>query len=147
MFYYNLVTCRCIPYTCIILIAEVNSIFLHARKLMQMCKIPFDHWIYRTNVYINLVTFVLCRFTGMTKIWHAMMTEDGYRVSNTYYALLCISNPAVSIINVILFWRLLKNDILRSSQSKSRKTKVPVLNNNVNGNTDLTQNGFDKKSL
>ncbi len=41
MFFYNLVTCQCIGYNVIALTAEINSMFLHSRKLLQLQQVKF----------------------------------------------------------------------------------------------------------
>lgn len=142
IFYYHVITCRCIGYTCIVLFAEVNSIFLHARKLLQMNKFPFDHWIYRTNMFLNLSTFMACRFVGIAIVANGMV-NDRHRVGPVYYFFLAITVITVSIINFILFWRLLKNDVLRSKGSRSNKATASIINTNIQEN--IVPTFIDKK--
>ncbi|KAI0223257.1 TLC domain-containing protein 2 [Lamellibrachia satsuma] len=35
MFFYNVIQCQCIAYNVVALLAEINTIFLHTRKLLQ----------------------------------------------------------------------------------------------------------------
>ncbi|ELT93571.1 hypothetical protein CAPTEDRAFT_64685, partial [Capitella teleta] len=72
MFIYNLLTSLCISYNVIALLCEVNTIFLHSRKLLQMCKFGFSHWLYQAASQLNLVTFVCCRFVALAWIVHGM---------------------------------------------------------------------------
>ena len=36
MFFYNVIQCQCIAYNVVALLAEINTIFLHTRKLLQV---------------------------------------------------------------------------------------------------------------
>lgn len=120
-FGYNVVHRVYLPYNIIALMVEVNSIFLHARKLMQLQKWSFDHWQYKLIVFLNLLTFVLYRMYGVTYLaidlpyeWNKLTTIHKILMSGCMIVL--------SIINCILFWRILKNDVLRryiGSKSKA----------------------------
>jgi len=61
MFIWHLTTCRYVAYSAVALIAEVNTIFLHFRKLLQMAGVSFTRLLYRVNAAVNLFTFVSCR--------------------------------------------------------------------------------------
>ncbi|KAL4224011.1 TLC domain-containing protein 1 [Mactra antiquata] len=122
-----------IPYSLIALMVEVNSIFLHARKLMQFDQWPFDHWLYRMVVGLNLITFVRFRIwtviligLGLYKEWH--------RLTLAYHVFGSITMFIMYLINPILFWRLFKNDVLRSC-IQHRKSDHKHANgiNGVNG--------------
>lgn len=149
IFWYNLVYCQCIAYNVVALLAEVNSIFLHSRKLLQMCQVHFQHWIYRINSFINMVTFVLCRFGGLLAIGYGMLYMS-HRVSPFYYYILCLSMFVMPGINVILFWRLLRSDYLRGSSKDGKHSDsngytnlVHSMNNNVDKPIGLS-NGFHR---
>uniref|UniRef100_A0A8W8MNV8 TLC domain-containing protein n=1 Tax=Magallana gigas TaxID=29159 RepID=A0A8W8MNV8_MAGGI len=60
-FVYNIQTKYAIELTCVALLVEVNGMFLHARKLMQIFQYGFEHKMYIVNKYTNLITFVVCR--------------------------------------------------------------------------------------
>lgn len=122
MFFYNIAQCRCIAFNVVALLAEVNTIFLHSRKLLQMCEISFSHWLYRLNSCMNLFTFVSCRFLCLTWIVYGMFIWYN-RVSPIYLVVLGSSMFVMWVINVVLFWRLICSDILRPLY-KSRLGKV-----------------------
>ena len=46
-----------LAYLALTLLTEVNSIFLHARKLLQLLHFPVSHWAYVTNNFLNVSTF------------------------------------------------------------------------------------------
>lgn len=110
-----------VGYTVIALMTEVNSIFLHARKLMQFDKWPFDHWLYLFIVILNLLTFLTFRFYGIFYVGYGLVTQ-WQRITFTFAFLLSVAMFVMYIINPVLLWRLFKNDVLR--QMKSKKLKV-----------------------
>jgi len=121
-FFYNLILCRCIAYTAVALLAEVNSFFLHSRKLMQMLQIRFDAPLYRLNVYLNLLSFILCRFIPLIWIIYGMLMWY-YRVEPSYLIILSLDLFVMWVVNIVLFWRLLTNDIIRPTKTKSPAPK------------------------
>ncbi|XP_062591701.1 TLC domain-containing protein 2-like [Saccostrea cucullata] len=112
MFWSNVHQGSCIGYNCVALMAEINSFFLHSRKLLQMWKIGFDHWFYKLVTYLNLFTFVSCRGFSICRIFYGMYIEPS-RVPFFFYCCLSLSMFVMSVINVVLFWRLFKSDILK----------------------------------
>lgn len=122
MFFFNIVESRCIAYNVVALLAEVNTIFLHSRKLLQMCRFRFDHWLYRFNAAMNLFTFVACRFLCLAWIVVGMFIWYD-RVSYVYFAVLACSMFVMWVINVGLFWRLISSDLLRPRQRRCKRPK------------------------
>ena len=106
------------------LLTEVNSIFLHGRKLMQYDQWPFDHWLYRIVVVLNLVTFVIFRLTAVVCVGVYGYLERA-RLTLVFQFFLSLVMIVMYFINPILLWRLLKNDVLRNlKKKKSDKGKV-----------------------
>jgi len=127
MFIVHLVTCRYIAYSTIALIAEVNSIFLHFRKLLQMAGVAFTHLLYRANAAVNLVTFVGCRFVGILWVGYGIVFLRS-RLSWAYMVAITTATIVMAIINVVLFWRLLCSDVLgrRRTRPTLDACKEPV---------------------
>jgi len=119
IFFYNVVQCRCIAYNVIALLAEVNSIFLHARKLLQMSGWEFTGWLYRANAAANLASFIPCRFGGLAWIMYGM-TQWNDRVAVIYLYLLGAAIFVLWVTNTILYWRLICSDMLRSPRQPQR---------------------------
>jgi hypothetical protein len=61
MFYYNLVNCEWLPFNVVALTVEVNSFFLHSRKLLQMVGTSYTSPLYRITIFLNISTFVVFR--------------------------------------------------------------------------------------
>ena len=138
MFWYNFHAKMCIAFNVIALMAEINSFFLHSRKLMQMTKFPYDHWFYKIVIYLNLSTFLVCRGWSCMKITISILTE-GYMVPTGYFIAICCSMFVMDGINPVLFWRLFKNDVLRSFRQQQPVEKKEILHN---GNNNLIKNGI-----
>ncbi|XP_045170645.2 TLC domain-containing protein 2-like [Mercenaria mercenaria] len=129
-----------VPYTIIALMTEIHSIFLHARKLMQFDKWPFDHWLYKMVVSLNFITFVRFRLWGIFLISWGIYTEWG-RLTFIYQIFIVVTMFVMYLINPILFWRLLKNDVLRHFRSTEKKDKLHMngaCSKMVNGECHLT---------
>jgi len=139
IFFYNVVQCRCIAYNVIALLAEVNSIFLHARKLLQMSGFEFSGWLYRANAAANLVSFVPCRFGGLAWIVYGM-TQWNERVSQIYLYLLAAAIFVLWVTNAILYWRLICSDLLRH-QRQARPVVATVTDHTSQVASSLHCNG------
>lgn len=145
-FIYNLVNCTCIGYNVVALAAECNTFFLHTRKLMQMHRVGFDHWAYRLNAAINLLSFIIFRGGCLSAITYGVVFY-GHRITLFNRWVLGISMFIMNGINPVLFWRLLKNDFLRADYKYKRLAQNGnnnLVNNvhEVNGNTFLRPNGY-----
>lgn len=111
-FIYNWIVKTCVGYTVLALMAEINSIFLHLRKLLQMCKVGFTTKLYRSVSFINLLTFVTCRLIPQVRLY-AGLCYDFDRITTTYFMFFTLTVSTGVVINIILFWRLVKTDILK----------------------------------
>lgn len=127
-FVHNVLTLECIAYTAIALLVEVNTIFLHIRKLMQLRGVPFNRPAYRVIAAINLLTFAVFRGYSLFRITWGMYWEPE-KISYHYYYMLVVSMFIMNILNPILFYILLRNDFLRSPPPPQESVK------NSNGHT------------
>ncbi|CAM4812841.1 unnamed protein product [Rotaria magnacalcarata] len=107
-----------IGYLMLALIVEINSVFLHLRKLLHQYNIPRENLIVRLTMMINIITFLIFRF-GLLIYGSMAIFRDGERAGSYFHIFLSyILVPTVWIINIVLFYRLLYTDFL-----KKRKTK------------------------
>lgn len=127
MFVLHLVTCRYIAYSAVALLAEINSFFLHFRKLLQMAGASFTRLLYRVNAAANLFTFVTCRFVCLIWIGYGVIFWRS-RVSWVYLVAITSACVVMYIINVVLFWRLLCSDVLgrRRTRPKLDARQEPI---------------------
>lgn len=132
MFYFNLVYCEWLSFNIIALTVEVNSFFLHSRKLLQMVGTSYDKFLYRVVCFLNITTFVVFRGVPFAAILWAM-SQWYHRVSFTYYLCLGMSMFVMITMNPILFMRLLHSDYLRS---RGKKSMVAMNGNNNHSDND-----------
>ena len=85
---------------------EMNSIFLHARRLCQ--------WFYPTRtklkrfIYIgNIVTFVVFRFIIVSFGLRALITESD-RLNPLIHRLVSVFSLTITVMNFVLFYRILQ---------------------------------------
>lgn len=102
----------CVSYCAIAFLAEFNSIFLHLRKLLQFAEVKFDSGLYRTVSVLNLLTFAVFRLLPLTRVILGLFI-DYHRVPVSFYILCATLFPVGYLINIILFWRILKSDVLK----------------------------------
>lgn len=125
MFIANLVHCHCIAYSVIALLAEVNTVFLHSRKLLQMAGVAFDRPLYRANAALNLATFVTCRFVCLVWIGYGIICWREL-VGRFYIIAAWLAMIVMCPINAVLFWRLLCSDVLGWRRSRSKPASNSV---------------------
>lgn len=138
-FIYNWTAKTCVGYNVLALMAEMNTIFLHLRKLLQMCKFGFDSKIYQTITFFNLLTFITCRLIPQARLFSGFYF-DSHRVSTTYLIFFGFTVTTGIIINIILFWRLVKTDILKGVLGWGLKKKgANSIVTNGNNNADYSK--------
>ena len=108
----------------------------------------FNSFLYRANAWVNLSTFVVCRFGGMVAIFYGMMMWYR-RVSIIYFVSLSLSMVVMTPVNTVLFQRLLKNDVYRFRknayhnkylQTKPSSESKPLVNG-VTSNNNMAKTG------
>ncbi|GFR72571.1 TLC domain-containing protein 2-like [Elysia marginata] len=152
MLYYNVYLKAQIGFSLIAMTVEVNSIFLHWRKLYQMTQVPFSSFKYAVVKYLNLVSFALFRLFPLAYITYTLFTMY-HRVSLVYYVLIFVTMACMDLLNAVLFWRLVKSDILRgwasrggtsarhsSSNGTGRHKSSPGLSHSNGNNNSISQN-------
>lgn len=114
---HHLITKYAIGLTCVALMVEVNGMFLHARKLMQIFQYGFEHKMYIANKYMNLITFVIFRGYPIGRIFHAFLYECPAFTPPLRSVFICLLG-IMAVINIVLFWRLCKSDIFLTQKRK-----------------------------
>lgn len=137
---YSIAECQFIAHTVIGLVVEVNSVFLHLRKLMQIMQVGFHHPLYRIICLMNLISFIVCRFAfSMVLISHGLFVYR-YRMSTLYFTILVPTVVIMWIINIVLFWRLLTNDVLREHSVKPLTNNDHALKGSIHPVTAVVNN-------
>ncbi|KAL8573358.1 TLC domain-containing protein 2 [Nucella lapillus] len=111
-----------VGYAVVGLVVELNSIFLHLRQLLQICSLSRSTSFYRLNSLINLATFIVFRISmlaWMTR-W-IVINKDAMPL--VFYTLGSIDLAVMTLMNIVLFYRLLLSDFFSSSKEKALKTE------------------------
>ena len=125
-------------------IFQVNSIFLHGRKLLQLHGWPVNHAFYMAAAAMNILTFPYFRLYVVGLIgWGVYLEWD--RMTVTYHYFITPTMIVMMLINIVLFWRLIKSDILRRYRQAGKckaNTNGHVSNGTVkNGSNGVVRNG------
>ena len=101
-----------------------------------MCNVGFKTKLYRFVSLTNLFTFITCRLIPISRVFIGLYL-DFHRVSLTYIVMFSFTVTTGFVINIILFWRLVKADILKGLLGIG-KSKVNMVDKTivVNGNNN-----------
>lgn len=103
------------PTGCLLL--EVNSIPLHLRRIMQYHQIDRSSLLYRFNLAILLITFVIFRFIPVSfmEIYVILHGQDQYL---PYYLFGVFGLGGMVVVNVVLFLSLFNAEFGRDKNPK-----------------------------
>ncbi|PIK61317.1 putative TLC domain-containing protein 2-like [Apostichopus japonicus] len=119
-FLYLLYHSYCTPCAVLALLVEVNSVFLHGRQLLLMAGIEKSSAIFRVVRGANLVSFVVLRFGLITYFFAFMFVNRSILYTRVLECMVPLI-AAMAVINVILFWRLLKSDVFQSKNGQNQR--------------------------
>ncbi|CAD6191192.1 unnamed protein product [Caenorhabditis auriculariae] len=139
------------------LLMEFNSIFLHARTIMQLTGHSTSHpKTFRVIVYLNLASFMLFRIVCQL-IWVFLAFSIKSQMHN-FYIMIALCGPIIfAFINGMLFLRLLVSDgflpakyqkffsVNRDAESDREKGKPTIVSNAqvINGIARTVSNNND----
>ncbi|KAL1241562.1 putative tRNA (uracil-O(2)-)-methyltransferase [Trichinella spiralis] len=118
---YVVTAVHAVGYCIVAMMVEVNTAFLHARKLMQMGGFSREQLCVRINIACNLATFCTFRFIPLTMLTLAIFTEKN-RLPSWFWIYYSISIAVLNVINVILFYRLIRTDVLSVGRYKQKSS-------------------------
>lgn len=101
-----------VGYAILALIVELNTIFLHVRQLLQTCGFSKSNQFYRLNSLINLGTFIIFRIATVAWMTRWIVINKD-QVPLAFYTIGSAGLATLTVMNIILFYRLLKSDFLR----------------------------------
>ncbi|XP_067934432.1 TLC domain-containing protein 2-like [Watersipora subatra] len=110
-----------VGYAVVALVVEVNSVFLHIRQLMLICRIDKSSACFRLNGLANVgsfITFRIMTFAWMTR-W-LFLNKD--LVPLVFFTIGSIGLAVVTLMTIVLFYRLLKSDFKRSTALPTDKS-------------------------
>lgn len=98
---------------------EINSVFLHLRVILRLANIA-KGTLYRVNSIINLGTYVVFRINTLAWMtrWLVLNRDN---VPLVAYTLGSVGMAIMTVMNIVLFYRLLRSDFLKKSKTKETK--------------------------
>lgn len=109
---------RNIGYALYALSLEINSVFLHARRLLRWYTPVSNQNLAKTFIDIgNYITFIIFRFGIVIVGLHAAYIQQ-HRLGQIIYLFTIVCVASIGILNVVLFYRLVNNQIRGKTQRK-----------------------------
>ncbi len=129
---------RNIGYALYALSLEANSVFLHARRLLRWytplsSSIDFQNSLKLFVDIGNYITFIIFRF-GVVIVALRVLYMQPDRIEPAIHLFTVLSVCTIGILNIVLFYRLLKNQLSRKSKTlkkKSDEDNILMTDNNV----------------
>ncbi|XP_010794918.1 TLC domain-containing protein 2-like [Notothenia coriiceps] len=120
-FGFSVLTCRYVGFSVVALMVEINSVFLHLRQMLRMAG-NATSTLYRVNSIINLGTYVVFRINTLAWMtrWLVLNRDN---VPLMAYTLGSVGMAVMTVMNIVLFCRLLRSDFLKSSTRENKKEK------------------------
>lgn len=132
---YVLYNTRNIGYTIFGLAIEINSCFLHARRLFRwyspiLSSDYFNDMLRKVIDAGNYITFILFRFGIVMVSFHAIYIHRK-RITVFFYTFNLLVTLAMAILNAVLFYQLIRNQSIRNERLKKEKyiTDMNVVTN------------------
>ncbi|XP_051891838.1 TLC domain-containing protein 2 [Pristis pectinata] len=113
--------CSYIGFAVVALLVEINSIFLHLRQILLMANMG-KSTLFRINSIINLGTYIIFRISTLAWMtrWLVLNRDNlplwAYSISSGGMAIM-------TLMNIVLFYRLLRSDFLKSSREGKKENE------------------------
>ncbi|XP_067866072.1 TLC domain-containing protein 2 [Heterodontus francisci] len=114
--------CSYVGFAVVALLVEINSIFLHLRQIFLMANMRKDT-CFRINSIINLGTYIIFRISTLAWMtrWLVLNRDN---IPLITYSIGSVGMAIMTLMNTVLFYRLLRSDFLQSSrEGKKEKEK------------------------
>ncbi|XP_069768841.1 TLC domain-containing protein 2 [Narcine bancroftii] len=111
-----------IGFAVVALLVEINSILLHLRQILLMANMR-KTTVFRINSIVNLGTYVIFRISTLAWMtrWLVLNRDN---IPLVIYSIGTVGMAVMTVMNIVLFYRLLKSDFLKSSrEAKKEKEK------------------------
>ncbi|XP_061684135.1 TLC domain-containing protein 2 [Syngnathoides biaculeatus] len=117
----SVLTYRYVGFAVVALLVEINSVFLHLRQILRLANRAAGT-VYRVNSMINLGTYVVFRINTLAWMTRWLVLNRD-KVPLAAYTLGSVGLAIMTVMNIILFYRLLRSDFLTSSTREPKKDK------------------------
>lgn len=112
---------RYIGFAVVALLVEINSVFLHLRQILRMSNVSTGT-LYRVNSMVNLGTYVVFRINTLAWMTRWLVLNRD-KVPLVAYTLGSVGLAIMTAMNIVLFYRLLRSDFLKSGVRENKKDK------------------------
>lgn len=112
---------RYIGFAVVALLVEINSVFLHLRQILRMSNVSTGT-LYRVNSMVNLGTYVVFRINTLAWMTRWLVLNRD-KVPLVAYTLGSVGLAIMTAMNIVLFYRLLRSDFLKSGVRENKKEK------------------------
>ncbi|XP_030634485.1 TLC domain-containing protein 2 [Chanos chanos] len=115
-------SCRYVGFAVVALLVEINSVFLHLRQVLRMASMG-KTTLYRVNSMINLGTYVIFRINTLAWMtrWLVLNRDN---VPLFSYTVGSVGLAIMTAMNIVLFYRLLRSDFLKSSREVKKEKET-----------------------
>ena len=100
---------RYVNFSTLGLVAELNSVFLHARTMLLMLGYSKSSGLYKFNGILNVLSFIFSRICILFWMCRWMLLHF-HGSAQPYHTILTVLLSALTIINVFLFYTVLVKD-------------------------------------
>ncbi|KAM4701106.1 TLC domain-containing protein 2 [Discoglossus pictus] len=110
---------RYVGFAVVALLVEINSIFLHLRQILLMANLV-KTTLYRLNSLLNLGTYMIFRISTLAWMtrWLVLNRDN---IPLLTYTVGSVGMAIMTVMNIILFYRLLRSDFLKSTRDPQRE--------------------------
>ena len=116
-----LYTEQCLPLATCLCVMEINSVFLHFRRLMHFHGGNRSHFEYKLNLLALFATFVALRFVFLVLLT-AYFIYNRHMVPLNIFVAGSFGFMALIVINLILFFRVCKTEFMvKASRNKEQR--------------------------
>ncbi|CAH8519203.1 unnamed protein product [Heterobilharzia americana] len=128
-----------IGYAVVSLLPEVNSIFLHLRRVMNYLRIPKDNRFFRATCLLNIGTFIIFRFIVLSWMTRWIVINRDH-IPFGYYCLGSVGLAVLMVMNIVLFIRVVYADFLTNDTVSSAASLVAAagVGTSANGKPHLS---------
>ncbi|CAH8500654.1 unnamed protein product [Schistosoma turkestanicum] len=107
-----------IGYAVVSLLPEVNSIFLHLRRMMNYLHVPKKNRFFRATCLLNIGTFIVFRFMVLSWMTRWIVINRDL-IPFGYYCLGSVGLAVLMVMNIVLFIRVVYADFLTNNTVSS----------------------------
>ena len=112
---------RFVNFAIVSLLCEINSIFLHTRQLLNLANVPKAAYFYRLNSLVNILTYIffrICTLSWMVR-WLVLHRDA---IPFIFHSIAVVGMSIMTVVNLILFARLLNKDFLHKVGNSAATT-------------------------